>query len=199
MNFPLCFHFIHFVLKACEPDFRQRKPLFVRFFISCHLFVLQCDKRKDGKWRCASREYVTVRSNVTRPFTWRAFASYGTNSRCFVLERNEDESDMFFITHDRNNLSFSDFRLLSAPISSTWLTLNQRKVFIVARKKSTNSPIAWDIMPFCLQGKLSLLASSFTMVSCFAYSSTLKMKVTCSSETSVNFQRTTWHYTEPPL
>jgi hypothetical protein len=27
-----------------------------------------------------------------------------------------------------------------------------------------------------------------------SYSSTLKMKVTCSSETSVDFQQTEWHY-----
>jgi hypothetical protein len=30
--------------------------------------------------------------------------------------------------------------------------------------------------------------------SCLAYSSTLEMKATCSSETSVNFQRTTRRY-----
>jgi hypothetical protein len=33
---------------------------------------------------------------------------------------------------------------------------------------------------------------AFTLVSCLAYFSTLKMKATCASETSVNFQRTTW-------
>jgi hypothetical protein len=33
------------------------------------------------------------------------------------------------------------------------------------------------------------------LVSCSAYSSTLKMEALCSSETSVDFQRTTWHYT----
>jgi hypothetical protein len=31
-------------------------------------------------------------------------------------------------------------------------------------------------------------------VSCLAYSSTLKMQATCSSEMSVDIQRTTWHY-----
>jgi hypothetical protein len=31
-----------------------------------------------------------------------------------------------------------------------------------------------------------------TLVSCLAYSSVLKMEVTCSTETSVDFQRTTW-------
>jgi hypothetical protein len=40
----------------------------------------------------------------------------------------------------------------------------------------------------------SLLATCFTLVSCLAYSSTMKMEATCSSETSVDFQRTTRHY-----
>jgi hypothetical protein len=38
-----------------------------------------------------------------------------------------------------------------------------------------------------------LLAACFKIVSCLAFSSTLKMPATCSSET-VEFQRTTWHY-----
>jgi hypothetical protein len=36
---------------------------------------------------------------------------------------------------------------------------------------------------------------AFTLVSCSTYSSTLKMEAICSSETSVNFERTTRHYT----
>jgi hypothetical protein len=38
------------------------------------------------------------------------------------------------------------------------------------------------------------LPPAFRLVSCSAYSSTLKMKATCSSEMSVDFQRTTWRY-----
>jgi hypothetical protein len=38
------------------------------------------------------------------------------------------------------------------------------------------------------------LPPGFTLVSCSAYSSTLKMMATSSSETSVDFQRTTWRY-----
>jgi hypothetical protein len=38
------------------------------------------------------------------------------------------------------------------------------------------------------------IANSFMLVRCFSYSSTLKMEVTCSSETSVDFQRTTQRY-----
>jgi hypothetical protein len=38
------------------------------------------------------------------------------------------------------------------------------------------------------------LPSAFMLVSCFVYSSTLKMRVTCSSETSVDFHRTTRLY-----
>jgi hypothetical protein len=38
------------------------------------------------------------------------------------------------------------------------------------------------------------LPPAFTLVSCSADSSILKMEVTCSSETSVDYQRTTWRY-----
>jgi hypothetical protein len=38
------------------------------------------------------------------------------------------------------------------------------------------------------------LPPAFTLVSCSAYSSTLKMEAICSSETSVYFQRTTRRY-----
>jgi hypothetical protein len=38
------------------------------------------------------------------------------------------------------------------------------------------------------------LPPEFTLVSCLAYSSTLKMEATYSSETSVDFRRTTWRY-----
>jgi hypothetical protein len=38
------------------------------------------------------------------------------------------------------------------------------------------------------------LPSTFTLVSCLAYFSTLKMEATCSSATSVDFQRTARRY-----
>jgi hypothetical protein len=40
----------------------------------------------------------------------------------------------------------------------------------------------------------AMLATYFTVVSCLAYSSTLKMEVTCYSEESVDFQVTTQRY-----
>jgi hypothetical protein len=40
----------------------------------------------------------------------------------------------------------------------------------------------------------ALHAAGFMLVSCLAHSSTLKMKETCSSETSVEFKRTTRRY-----
>jgi hypothetical protein len=39
-----------------------------------------------------------------------------------------------------------------------------------------------------------LLATCFTLISCLAYSSTLKMEEICYSETSVEFQQTTRPY-----
>jgi hypothetical protein len=40
----------------------------------------------------------------------------------------------------------------------------------------------------------ALLATGFMLVSCLAYSSTLKMEAVCSSETSADFQRTTLNH-----
>jgi hypothetical protein len=40
----------------------------------------------------------------------------------------------------------------------------------------------------------ALLVTCFTLVSCLAYSSTLKLEVTRSFETWVDFKRTTWRY-----
>jgi hypothetical protein len=42
--------------------------------------------------------------------------------------------------------------------------------------------------------QVALLATSFMLVSCLANYSTLKIKATCSSETSVDFERTTRGY-----
>jgi hypothetical protein len=39
-----------------------------------------------------------------------------------------------------------------------------------------------------------LLATCFTLISCLAHSSALKMEATYSSETPVDLQRTIWHY-----
>jgi hypothetical protein len=41
---------------------------------------------------------------------------------------------------------------------------------------------------------VSLLVTYVTLVSCLAYSSTLKMEATCSTETFVDFQQTTQRY-----
>jgi hypothetical protein len=48
---------------------------------------------------------------------------------------------------------------------------------------------------FCLLGYSVVYMLEISMlVSCLAYSSTLKMEATCSYETLVDFQWTTWHY-----
>jgi hypothetical protein len=41
----------------------------------------------------------------------------------------------------------------------------------------------------------ALLANFFMLISCVSFSSTLKIEVTCSSETLVDFQQTIRHYT----
>jgi hypothetical protein len=42
--------------------------------------------------------------------------------------------------------------------------------------------------------KAAILTACFMLVPCLAYSSTVKMEATCSSETSINFHRNTLHY-----
>jgi hypothetical protein len=44
------------------------------------------------------------------------------------------------------------------------------------------------------QARNQLESRCFGLVSCLSYSSTLKMEGTCSSETSVDFQLSTWRY-----
>jgi hypothetical protein len=65
------------------------------------------------------------------------------------------------------------------------------------------SSIFWDVTGVALwkltdalekQRQKALLAACFMPVSCLAYSSTPKMEVTCSSETSVDLQQTTGHH-----
>jgi hypothetical protein len=54
---------------------------------------------------------------------------------------------------------------------------------------TSKSTIFWDITPCSPQ-------PAFMLVSCSAYSSTQKMEAICSSETSFDFQRTTWRYSQ---
>jgi hypothetical protein len=63
------------------------------------------------------------------------------------------------------------------------------------------SLIFWDITPCSLLkvnrrfgGSRAKLGNFFALVSCFVYSSTFKMEAICSSETSVDFKRTTRRY-----
>jgi hypothetical protein len=51
-------------------------------------------------------------------------------------------------------------------------------------------PISWDMTP-C---RKSSIATSFMLISCSAYSSTLKKEAKRSSETSTEFRRTTLRY-----
>jgi hypothetical protein len=53
---------------------------------------------------------------------------------------------------------------------------------------------AFNNIGIVFAGKRALLATCFMLVSCLAYSSTLKMAAKRSSETSVDFQQTAWDY-----
>jgi hypothetical protein len=56
------------------------------------------------------------------------------------------------------------------------------------------SLVGFEIPSVVVMERGVCLASAITLVSCLSYSSTLKIEATCSSEASVNFQRTTWRY-----
>jgi hypothetical protein len=83
-------------------------------------------------------------------------------------------------------------------------TQKQRRVgFEALRAMVMKSSIFCDIMPcspfkvnrrFGQICRLLSLPPAFTLVSCLAYSSTLKVELTFPSETSVDIQRTTWRY-----
>jgi hypothetical protein len=45
-----------------------------------------------------------------------------------------------------------------------------------------------------MKANIALLVTYFMLVSWLSYSSTLKMGAACSSETSIDFQRTARHY-----
>jgi hypothetical protein len=81
-------------------------------------------------------------------------------------------------------------RTVSLPEDCGWsLTCNQDKQVTPSRAGQFQG----EHLAHC-DLRREVLATCFTLVSCLAYSSTLKMEVTCSSETSVDFQRTTQRY-----
>jgi hypothetical protein len=49
-------------------------------------------------------------------------------------------------------------------------------------------------IPLIKNKKVEQCACCFMLTSCLTHSSTLKMEVTCFSDTSTDFQWTTWHY-----
>jgi hypothetical protein len=77
-----------------------------------------------------------------------------------------------------------------SPVPS-WLTLVLRANR--SQQVGFQGPFCFCIIA-CFHRPCALLAACFTLVSCSAYCSTLKMEVTCSCEMSVDFQRTIWCY-----
>jgi hypothetical protein len=68
----------------------------------------------------------------------------------------------------------------------------KKRTFLIQVQSITTIPISLVSPRYYMI--INLFATCFTLVSCLAYSLTLKKEVTCSSETSVDYQRTTWHY-----
>jgi hypothetical protein len=91
------------------------------------------------------------------------------------------------------------YKLNTEKISIAVTCLTYILVEISAREQVILSSCVAFLVTF-LEHTLSVLQPqlrlppAFTLVSCLAYSSTLKIEATCSSETSVYFQRTTRRY-----
>jgi hypothetical protein len=78
--------------------------------------------------------------------------------------------------------------------------MEDSKAFILVLRTDKKNPWLQLYAVLSIHSKCSIyqyslrLPPAFTLVSCFAYYSTLKMDATCSSETSVDFQQTTRCY-----
>jgi hypothetical protein len=82
------------------------------------------------------------------------------------------------------------YRIIEDILCTQWVKeqlIKQGVGFEVLTAVVMKSANFWDIT-------LCSLLPAFTLVSCLAYSSTLKMEAICCSETSVDFQWTTWRY-----
>jgi hypothetical protein len=98
-------------------------------------------------------------------------------------------TDLFICREKSSFLQFSAVRTECMYVGSEVLTAVVMK-----------STIFWDITPcspLTVRRNMSPTSAchpAFTLVSCSAYSSILKMEATCSFETSVDFQQTTRRY-----
>jgi hypothetical protein len=92
----------------------------------------------------------------------------------------------------RDNLSLS-WRLL-------WLASLNTSIFWVHRRlvrwKSTD--VVEEYFASIFRVEKALVPSCFTLVPCLAYSLTMKVESSCSSEKSVAFQRAAWYYKHIP-
>jgi hypothetical protein len=88
------------------------------------------------------------------------------------------------------------FYILYLFVTYYWCSHIESEVLTVVTVKSS---VFWDIT-LCSPVKVNwhfgdaLLAAWFTLVSCLAYSLTLKIEAICSSKMSVDFPWTTQHY-----
>jgi hypothetical protein len=111
---------------------------------------------------------------------------------------------MFTNVSQESPHSYSDWKIEA--INSTETSINKYHIvgFEIFTGVVMKSSISWDIIScsplkvnwrfretFRLLLQEFSLSSIFMLVTCLAFSSILKMKEICSSETSVDFQRTT--------
>jgi hypothetical protein len=114
------------------------------------------------------------------PYTWY--------NRCFIVKNINSER-----TFRRNMLPKSSGSI-NKPNKKIFIILLSRFGFLTPKKSVGTdelfcSSLLFAKQPWAPRGRIALLATSFMLVSCLVYSFTLKMKATCSSEMSVDFQR----------
>jgi hypothetical protein len=86
-------------------------------------------------------------------------------------------------------------------ILANFRIISKQHLTTIFSKYSVNLHVGFEVLtavdcllPASRCFKQTLLTTCFMLVSCVAYSSTLKMEETCSSERALGFQRTTWRY-----
>jgi hypothetical protein len=171
--------------RSCPLSFRNKcmRPLFARF--SARLSGTSVSPASSHSCNCSilfyNRRYVfstptaslnnKLRKNKYIHFSFPIFA----RSIAGIVGSNPTEAWIFVYV-------YSVF-VLGSGLAIGWSLIQGGLPTVRGRNQSESR---WQAEP--------CFPPACTLVSCLAYSSTLKMEAICSSETSVDFQRTTWRY-----
>jgi hypothetical protein len=149
--------------------------------VGCHF--RDCHQLQTHRWRVCCNAYSNDLCWHLLPVGMLAYCTHVAVGRpCISLITGQNKNDAKMVTAQR--LSGFEWNLI-------WLVGTEFLTAMVM-KSSVFSDIT-PCSPLSVNQDLCL-PPAFTLVSGLACSSTLKMKATCSSETSVGFQQTTPRY-----